>query len=137
MQTAVRNVPSSSDLLKLRGTRPLFAEELRTRIAAGSRCVRFEYCFSLLFVTVRRQSPVYLTGSWQVRYLRGLWFSLLALALGPWGVPWGLAWTLWSVWINTTGGVDCTTEIISVLEPGARVPETGHGIARPADVTPA
>ena len=63
MQTAVRNFPSSSELHELRGTPPLFAEELRTRIAAGARCVRFEYCLSFLFVTVRRQTAVHLTAS--------------------------------------------------------------------------
>ena len=106
---------SAAELLHLRGSRPLFGEELRTRVAAGARCVRFEYCFSLLFVTVRRQSPVYLTSSWQERYLRGLWFSFVAILLGPWGVPWGLLWSSWAVWVNTTGGADCTQEVLSRL----------------------
>jgi hypothetical protein len=103
-------------LLTLRGTRPLFAEELRTRIAAGARCVRFEYCFSLVFVTIRRQSPVYLTTSWQSRYLRGLWYSACALTLGPWGVPWGLVYSLWAVWVNLSGAADCTTEVLAELD---------------------
>jgi hypothetical protein len=116
MQTPVRNNPISSELLTLRGYRPLFAEELRTRVAAGARCVRFEYCFSLLFVTVRRQSAVYLTDSWQQRYVRGLGYSLFALLLGPWGVPWGVLWTPWAVWVNTTGGADCTEAVLAALE---------------------
>lgn len=120
MQTLVQNPPISSELLSLRGFRPLFAEELRTRVAAGARCVRFEYCFSLLFVTVRRQSAVYLTHSWQQRYIRGLWYSLLALLLGPWGVPWGVLWTSWAVWVNTTGGADCTAAVLAELD--ARTP---------------
>lgn len=126
MQTAVQNVPSSSELHELRGSRPLFAEELRTRVAAGARCVRFEYCFSLIFVTVRRQSAVYITASWQERYLRGLWFSFLALVLGPWGVPWGLVWTLWAVWVNTTGGADCTTEVLAELDSREGLPGSTH-----------
>ncbi len=104
--------------------RPLFAEELRTRVAAGARCVRFEFCFSLLFFTVRRQSPVHLTTSWQQRYVRGLWYSFLALLLGPWGVPWGILWTPWAVWVNTTGGADCTAEVLAALN-------AGPGFARP------
>jgi hypothetical protein len=131
MQTADQTKPSSSDLLELRGTRPLFAEELRTRIAAGARCVRFEYCFSLLFFTIRRQSPVYLTHSWQQRYLWGLWYSALALVLGPWGVPWGLLWTPWALWVNTTGGVDCTDTILCWLDTPRTValtaPQSGEG----------
>lgn len=126
MQTAVQNQTSSSELLVLRGARPLFAEELRTRVAAGARCVRFEYCFSFLFVTVRRQSEVFLTDSWQQRYLRGLWYSLLALVLGPWGIPWGLVWTPWAIWVNTTGGADCTADVLAALE----TPSTDSAVAQ-------
>ncbi len=107
---------SLTGLLSLRGTRPLFAEELRTRIAAGARCVRFEYCISLLFITIRRQSPVYLTTSWQQRYLRGLWYSACAIVLGLWGVPWGWLYTLWAVWVNLSGAVDCTNEVLAELD---------------------
>jgi hypothetical protein len=116
MQTIDHALRPSSDLREIRGTRPLFDEELRTRIAAGARCVRFEYCFSLVFFTVRRQSPVYLTETWQQRYLWGLRYSALALVLGPWGVPWGLIWTPWAVWVNTTGGADCTDAISCWLD---------------------
>lgn len=106
----------SSNLLNLGGGRALFPEEIRTRVAAGARLVRFEFCLSALFFTVRRQSPVYLTESWQDRYLRGIWYSLTALVLGPWGVPWGLIWTPWAVWVNLTGGVDETEAVLAWLD---------------------
>jgi hypothetical protein len=121
-QTVDQNSRSSSELLHFGGSRPLFAEELRTRVADGARCVRFEFCFSLLVVTVRRQSPVYLTNSWQERYLRGLWYSFLAVLLGPWGVPWGLFWAPWAVWVNVTGGADCTRDVLAWLDGRASSP---------------
>ena len=114
MQTTDQT-PSVSDLIALGGSRPLFPDEIRTRVAAGARLVRFEFCVSFLFVTLRRQSPVYLTVSRQERYLRGLGYSVLALLLGPWGVPWGLIWTPWAVWTNLTGGVDETEKIVEGL----------------------
>ncbi len=73
-------------------------------------------------MTVRRQSGVYLTHSWQQRYLWGLWYSLLALLLGPWGVPWGVLWTPWAVWVNTTGGADCTEAVLAELDARASHP---------------
>jgi hypothetical protein len=109
--------------IPLSGTRPLFPCEIRTRIEAGARLVRFEFCISLLIVTIRRQSPLYLTDSWQNRYLRGLGYSILAMLLGPWGVPWGLLWTPWSIWVNITGGVDETEETLAWLD--AQEAETG------------
>lgn len=110
--------PTVQGLLPLAGARTLSADELRTRVAAGARLVRFELCLSALVFTVRRQSPVYLTDTWQERYLRGLWYSLVALLLGPWGVPWGLIWTPWAVWVNLTGGVDETDTVLTWLSEG-------------------
>jgi hypothetical protein len=121
---------SHSELIALGGRRPLFPDEIRSRTEAGARLVRFEYCISLLFFTLRRQSRVYLTESWQERYLRGLGYSVLALLLGPWGVPWGLILTPRAVWVNLTGGVDETDSVLGGLdEPvqpaGCKSPERG------------
>jgi hypothetical protein len=128
MQTIDQTLQTSFTLIELRGTRPLFDEELRARLTSGARCVRFEYSFSLAFFTVRRQSPVYFTESWQERYLIGLRFTLLALVLGPWGVPWGVLWTVWAVWVNTTGGADCTEAIVCWLDArGESAQRTPHG----------
>ena len=85
-------------------------------MAAGARLVRFEWCASALFFTLRRQSAVYITESRLQRYLHGLWFSLAALLLGPWGVPWGLVWTPWAVWVNLTGGIDETDATLAWLD---------------------
>jgi len=109
-------IPPESKLLRLAGNQPLFPEEIRTRVADGARLVRFEFCVSALVFTIRRQSPVYLTSSWQERYLRGIWYSLVAVLLGPWGVPWGLIWTPKAVWMNLTGGIDATDEVLAWLD---------------------
>jgi hypothetical protein len=133
MQTVDQISGGATQLLPIRGSRPLFAEELRTRLTAGARCVRFEYCISALVFTLRRQSPVYLTNSWQDRYLRGVPFSLLALALGVWGVPWGLLWTPWAIWVNTTGGVDCTQEVLAWLDSGRTDCPTAQPATQPRE----
>ncbi len=108
--------PPTSRLIVLSGSRPHFPEEVRTRVETGARLVRFEFCFSLLFVTIRRQSKLYLTDSWKDRYLCGLCYSFIALILGPWGVPWCLIWTLWAVWVNLPGGVDDTDYALGWIE---------------------
>lgn len=105
-----------STLISLAGTEGLFPEEVRARVATGARLVRFEYCISAIVFTIRRQSAVYLTQSWQERYLRGIWFSVAALLLGPWGVPWGLIWTPWAMWVNITGGIDETDAVLAWID---------------------
>jgi hypothetical protein len=105
-------------LIALAGGEALSLEELRARVTAGARLVRFEYCLSLLFFTLRRQSPMSLTEFRLERYLRGLGYSALALLLGPWGVPWGLILTPWAVWVNLTGGVDETEQLMREFNEG-------------------
>jgi hypothetical protein len=120
MQNSDQN-QARSTLIHLAGSTPQFAEQVRSRVDSGARLVRFEICISLVFVTIRRQSPLYLTDTWQDRYLRGLGYSVLAILLGPWGVPWGLIWTPRAVWINLTGGVDETEEALDWMEANERL----------------
>jgi hypothetical protein len=87
--------------------------ELRTYLEKGWRCTRFVWCVSNITTTVERRSRVHLTENWQDRYLRGLGYSLLSLALGPWGVPWGLWRTADSILTNLTGGLDATDETVA------------------------
>jgi hypothetical protein len=70
-----------------------------------------------LVATFRFQSGIYLTDSWQERYLLGLPFSVLSLVLGPWGVPWGPVLTGRAVWVNLSGGVDTTAQVVAQLDP--------------------
>jgi hypothetical protein len=109
-------IASASGLIQLAGSRPLFPEEIRTRVSTGARLVRFEICLSFLFATIRRQSPLYLTESWQERYMRGFCYSVLTLFFGLWGIPWGLIWTPRAIWVNLTGGVDETEKAMKWIE---------------------
>ena len=102
----------------------LTADEVRARVAAGARLVRFELCVSALVFTVRRQSTVYLTTSRGRRTLRGFRYSLASLLLGPWGVPWGLIWTPRAVWVNLTGGVDETDAVLALLSARDNPPDS-------------
>ncbi|MDB5306873.1 MAG: hypothetical protein JWO38_1075 [Gemmataceae bacterium] len=121
MQTPDQPFPGVNRSPPLAGTL-VASSDVRARIQEGWRCVRFEHCLSFLFVTVRRQSGVYLTENWRERYLRGMGYSVLSLLLGPWGVPWGLVWTVRAVWTNLTGGVDVTDDILAQLEGRTYVP---------------
>lgn len=114
VQTPGQAATSNPVLIPL-ATEALFSDELLARIRAGHRCVRFEYCVSVGVVTFRRLSAVYLTTDWRDRYVRGAGYSLLALLLGPWGVPWGPVWTARAVWTNLTGGDDVTDDVTRQL----------------------
>src|SRR5262245_42446798 len=97
--------------------------ELSAELASGGRVVCFEYCISLIIVTLRRESgPVRVRrGRWA--WVRGLPFSLISLILGWWGIPWGLVFTPVVLWVNFGGGWDVTSRYRE--SPGGPVSTSG------------
>lgn len=79
-------------------------------LAAGSRLIFFEFCVSLVFVTLRRPSALYVLQPGQWGWWRGLPYTILTVVCGWWGVPWGLVYTPLALWTNLTGGRKITAE---------------------------
>lgn len=101
--------------MRIRGIEHLSRAELDRELAAGRRLVFFEYCISLVIVTLRRPSAVYLLRPGERGFLRGLPYTMLSVLLGWWGVPWGLLYTPRVLLTNLSGGRDVTAEVRSVL----------------------
>jgi hypothetical protein len=92
-------------------------EELRDALQYEEvDCVRFAYCVSLIFVTFRYQSPVYVFQNPTNQLLYGLFYSMVSLAFGIWGLPWGPIWTGHSIWVNLRGGLPAQPEVLSWLK---------------------
>ncbi|MBA2225749.1 hypothetical protein [Thermogemmata fonticola] len=75
------------------------------------RWVCYEICYSFMLATVVCRSRPVATHSWKQRLSYGIGYSLLALLLGPWGIPWGIFHTLRILWLNLTGGIDVTPHV--------------------------
>ncbi|MCX8138913.1 MAG: hypothetical protein WHU94_07725 [Thermogemmata sp.] len=75
------------------------------------RWVCYEICYSFVLATVVCRSRPVATHSWKQRLSYGIGYSLLALLLGPWGIPWGIFHTLRIIGINLTGGIDVTPHV--------------------------
>ena len=71
----------------------------------GGVWVRYEYCISLLLLTIRIHSRIHYCHAWPSRILLGVPYSLIALLLGPWGIPWGPVLTIRALWVNLSGGL--------------------------------
>jgi hypothetical protein len=99
------------------GTVPVFGivPSAEAQLAAGDRLVVFEYCISLIVVTLRRPSRVYLIRAGKSGLLPGVPYTILSLLLGWWGIPWGLIYTPLVVVTNLSGGCDVTAEVRSRL----------------------
>jgi hypothetical protein len=90
-------------------------EQLRAELAAGARLVFFEFCISLLVVSVRCVSALHLIRPGRRAWPCGVPYSVVSLLLGWWGVPLGLLWTPLTLWVNCRGGRDVTAEVARLL----------------------
>ncbi len=74
--------------------------------ATEGRVVYYEYCLSLVFLTLRRPSRLYHLRAGESGVWKGLPYAALSLLLGWWGIPWGLVYTPLVLWTDLTGGVE-------------------------------
>jgi hypothetical protein len=105
--------------MQIRGIESLTMEQVEAELQAGGRFVFFELCISLLIVTWRWASDIYLLHPRERGLARGLPYTLLTLFLGWWGLPWGLVYTPRALFANLTGGHDVTEEARTLLQLSA------------------
>jgi hypothetical protein len=81
-----------------------------TEDAPGYRLVFYEYCISLVFITLRRPTRLYRVPADSWGLLPGLPYTLVTLLFGWWGIPWGFIYTPLVLWTNLSGGREVTAE---------------------------
>ena len=101
--------------MRIHGAENLTPTELAAELAAGGRLVFYEYCISLIFLTLRCPTDVYLLGPDEGGAARGLPYTLVSLLLGWWGIPMGVVYTPLVVLTNLAGGCDVTDEVLALL----------------------
>jgi hypothetical protein len=101
--------------VRIHGAEHLTREGLVTTLQAGGRLVFFEYCISLVILTLRCPSGVYLLQPDETGLLKGLPFTLVTALLGWWGLPMGIVYTPLVLFTNLSGGCDVTEELWPVI----------------------
>ena len=97
--------------MKIKGIDHLSLAEIDAELEAGGRFVNYQYCISLLLVTLRRPSSVMLLTAHDRGVIRGLPYTFVTLLLGWWGVPWGPIYTAAALLCNFGGGHDVTLPV--------------------------
>ena len=97
------------------GPEPATDEEIvlaQIRVAARSgrpgRYVVYPYCISILVMSFKRSSGLVFVSAGSSALVAGLPYLLISLVVGWWGIPWGIFWTIESIWKCLTGGIDVT-----------------------------
>lgn len=102
--------------MAIHGMNNLSLAQVEQELSAGGCFVFYEYCISLIFVTLRRPTEVYFLRANDTGLLRGLPYCLLSLFFGWWGIPWGLIYTPLTIFTNLSGGHDVTAEVWHMLQ---------------------
>src|SRR5262245_48744995 len=110
---------SSPANLRVVGAEGHTPETLRDEVARGARFVIYSYSISLLVVSFKRSSNIYLVRAGESRVLKSLPFTLISLLFGWWGIPWGIVYTFQSLATNLGGGTDITDALMASIAPAA------------------
>jgi len=100
-----------------RKLRSYFREELRDAIEQGARCVKFQYCLSLLY-TFHGESDVVVVHGRLDGIRASFWYTLGTAVLGWWG-PYGVISTPVFLVVNLFGGNNVTIEVLATLQSDA------------------
>jgi len=98
--------------MKLKSINGLTADDLMNEAEKGSRFICFECTVSVLVVSFKRKSEVYLVGKGEKLLAKALFFTLISILFGWWALPDGPKNTIESIKTNVSGGRDVTDIIL-------------------------
>jgi hypothetical protein len=101
--------------MQIYGLENISPQQLNQEISRGGKFVVFEYCVSLLIVTLKRPSGIYFIRAGEGTAGKSYTYTLLSVIVGWWGFPWGPIYTIASLATNLGGGKDVTREVINSL----------------------
>lgn len=93
--------------MNIYGLENLSQSQLSQEISRGGKFVVFEYCVSLLIITLKRPSGIYFVRADESTFGKSISFTMISLLLGWWGIPWGPIYTIGLIYTNLSGGKDC------------------------------
>lgn len=102
--------------MEINGLENLSPQQLSQEVQRGAKFVVFEYCISLLIVTLRRSTGIYFIRAGESSAAVSAKFTALSLILGWWGFPWGPIYTIAVLYTNLKGGRDVTMEVMNALD---------------------
>lgn len=101
--------------MRIKNIEGLSAFDLQREVQEGGRFIYYPFTISLLIVTFKRSSGVYLVRGKENAALKGLPFTLISTFFGWWGIPYGPKFSFQSIQTNMKGGKDVTEEVMETV----------------------
>ena len=101
--------------MKIKNINGLSAEDLQREVSNGGKFVHYPFTLSLVVVTFKRTSGVYLVRGNENVVKKGLPYTIISVLFGWWGIPFGPKYTLESIRTNMKGGKNVTDEVMATI----------------------
>lgn len=101
--------------MRIKNIEGLSAEDLQQEAGKGGRFIYYQFTISLIVVTFKRTSGVYLVRANENPVVKAMPFLFLSFFFGWWGIPFGPKYTIESIRTNLRGGKDVTDEVMATV----------------------
>ena len=102
----------------------LSPSDLQEEVSKGGRFVYYPFTVSLAVFTLKRTSGTYLVRAGETAIGKQMFFTLISLLFGWWGIPFGPKYTVKSIQTNLRGGKNVTDEVMATVAGFALFEET-------------
>jgi hypothetical protein len=106
--------------MKIKGLENISTDQVNHYLQQGAKFVVFQYCISVLILTIKRSSEVHFIRAGESSVGKSLPFTLISLLLGWWGLPWGPIYTVSSTVTNLRGGKNITKDVVAAANYSAK-----------------
>jgi hypothetical protein len=118
------NQPLLNEGRPVPGTEGMTIAQIEDDILRGGRFRVFLWNFSIIIMSFQRSSALRYYRSGQSCGLAAWGYTLLSIIVGPWGIPWGIFFTINSIFRNCLGGKDVTGGLLN----GLIGPQRAHSV---------
>ena len=95
------------------GTEGMSLQQIEDDVLRGGRFRIFRYNFSIIVMSFQRSSGIYYIRAGHGPGAHAWPWTLLSLVVGWWGIPWGIFFTIQTLYTNCMGGKDVTSELLA------------------------
>lgn len=101
--------------MRIKNIDGLTAGDLQQAVIDGGRFTYYSFTISLIIITFKRTSGVYLIRAGENAIWKGFGFILISAFLGWWGIPFGPKYTLESIRTDLKGGNNVTDDVMATV----------------------
>ena len=101
--------------MKIIGIEGMTYQELFDEVDRGGRFVIFQYALSFLVISLKRPTDIHFLRANEGSFGKAIGPTIICFLFGWWGFPFGIIFTIESLFVNLKGGRSVTQEVMASL----------------------